>query len=120
MLRIENLRAGYRGSDALHSVSIQVARGAIVAVVGANGAGKSTLINAVSRLVTANSGAILFEGENIVRLGPADAVERGISNSASIASPVPGTPPRCFVGAWTTYIRCSRSWLSAPYNARAA
>ena len=81
MLRIENLRAGYRGSDALHSVSIQVARGAIVAVVGANGAGKSTLINAVSRLVTANSGAILFEGENIVKLGPADAVARGIVQS---------------------------------------
>jgi branched-chain amino acid transport system ATP-binding protein len=81
MLRIENLRAGYRGSDALHSISIQVARGAIVSVVGANGAGKSTLINAVSRLVTTNSGAILFEGEDIVTLGPADAVARGIVQS---------------------------------------
>ena len=81
MLRIENLRAGYRGSDALHSVSTQVARGAIVAVAGTNGAGKSTLINVVSRLVTANSGAILFEGENIVKLGPADAVARGIVQS---------------------------------------
>ncbi len=81
MLRIENLRAGYRGSDALHSVSLSVARGAIVSVVGANGAGKSTLINAISRLVTTNSGAILFEEENIVRLGPADAVARGIVQS---------------------------------------
>jgi branched-chain amino acid transport system ATP-binding protein len=81
MLRIENLRAGYRGSDALHSVSLSVARGTIVSVVGANGAGKSTLINAISRLVTTNSGAILFENENILGLGPAEAVARGIVQS---------------------------------------
>jgi branched-chain amino acid transport system ATP-binding protein len=78
MLCIDNLRAGYKGSDALHSVSIAVKRGTIVSVVGANGAGKSTLINAISRVVTTNDGAILFEGENIVRLKPADVVERGI------------------------------------------
>jgi len=81
MLRIENLRAGYRGSDALHSVSIHVERGAIVSVVGANGAGKSTLINTISRLVTAHAGSMLFEGEDIVGLGPADAVARGIVQS---------------------------------------
>ena len=81
MLRIENLRAGYRGSDALHSVSIRVERGSIVSVVGANGAGKSTLINAISRLVSANSGSIVFEDEDIARLGPADVVARGIVQS---------------------------------------
>jgi branched-chain amino acid transport system ATP-binding protein len=81
MLQIENLRAGYRGSDALHSVSLSVARGTIVSVVGANGAGKSTLINTISRLVTTNSGAIQFENENILRLGPAEAVARGIVQS---------------------------------------
>ena len=78
MLRTENLRAGYRGSDALHSVSIAIKRGTIVAVVGANGAGKSTLVNAISRLVAANAGVIQFDGENIIALKPADVVERGI------------------------------------------
>ena len=78
MLRIEDLRAGYRGSDALHAVSIKVGRGTIVSVVGANGAGKSTLINAISRVVVANSGTIRFEDEDIVKLKPADVVERGI------------------------------------------
>ena len=78
MLRTENLRAGYRGSDALHSVSIHVPRGAIIAVVGANGAGKSTLINTISRLVVAHSGAIQFENQNIVGLSPPAVVERGI------------------------------------------
>jgi branched-chain amino acid transport system ATP-binding protein len=78
MLRVENLRAGYNGSDALHSVSVKVAKGTIVSVVGANGAGKSTLINSISRLVAANSGSIWFEDENIVALKPADVVDRGI------------------------------------------
>jgi branched-chain amino acid transport system ATP-binding protein len=78
MLRTDHLRAGYKGSDALHSVSIRVPRGQIVSVVGANGAGKSTLINAISRVVAANAGAIWLEDENITGLKPADVVERGI------------------------------------------
>lgn len=78
MLHIENLRAGYKGSDALHSVSISIGKGQIVSVVGANGAGKSTLINAISRMVTANSGVMRFEGKDILSLKPADVVELGI------------------------------------------
>jgi len=78
MLRIENLRAGYNGSEALHSVSINVERATIVSVVGANGAGKSTLINAISRLVSATSGAIWLGEKNIIGLKPAEIVEHGI------------------------------------------
>ena len=78
MLRIENLRAGYNGSEALHSVSVKIARGTIVSVVGANGAGKSTLINTISRLVAVGSGAIFFEDKDIVRLKPADVVQLGV------------------------------------------
>jgi branched-chain amino acid transport system ATP-binding protein len=78
MLRIENLRAGYKGSEALHSVSVSVKAGSIVAVVGANGAGKSTLVNTISRLVAASSGAIRMQDRDIVPLKPADVVDLGI------------------------------------------
>ncbi len=78
MLRTENLNAGYMGSDALHSLSIHIPRGTIVAVVGANGAGKSTLINAISRLVTINSGAIRFGEHNIAGLSAPAVVDLGI------------------------------------------
>lgn len=78
MLRIENIQAGYKGSDALHSVSIHVPRNAIVAVVGANGAGKSTLINTISRVVAAHSGSIRFEDKDIVGLSVASVVDLGI------------------------------------------
>jgi branched-chain amino acid transport system ATP-binding protein len=78
MLNIEGLRAGYKGTEALHGVSLEIAAGTIVAAVGANGAGKSTLINAISRLVDVTSGRITFDGEDITRLSAPDVVELGI------------------------------------------
>ncbi|SAK79956.1 ABC transporter ATP-binding protein [Caballeronia ptereochthonis] len=78
MLNISGLRAGYKGTEALHGVSLEIAAGTIVAAVGANGAGKSTLINAISRLVDVTSGRITFDGEDITRLSAPDVVELGI------------------------------------------
>jgi branched-chain amino acid transport system ATP-binding protein len=78
MLSIKNLRAGYKGTEALHGVSLDIAAGSIVAAVGANGAGKSTLINAISRLVDVTSGSIVFDGADITRLSAPDVVELGI------------------------------------------
>ena len=49
MLRVENLDVFYGDVQALDSVSLDVAEGAIVAIVGANGAGKTTLIRALRR-----------------------------------------------------------------------
>ncbi|MDB5837367.1 MAG: Branched-chain amino acid transport system ATP-binding protein [Caballeronia sp.] len=78
MLKIEGLRAGYKGTEALHGISLEIRQGTIVAAVGANGAGKSTLINTLSRLVDVNAGAITFDGQDIVRLSAPEVVELGI------------------------------------------
>jgi branched-chain amino acid transport system ATP-binding protein len=78
MLSIDQLYAGYRGSDALESVSLNIRKGTIVAVVGPNGAGKSTLINSISRLVSSRSGTITFDGADITPLHPTAVVARGI------------------------------------------
>ncbi|MDB5817897.1 MAG: transporter ATP-binding protein, partial [Rhizobacter sp.] len=78
MLKIEGLRAGYKGTEALHGISLEIRQGTIVAAVGANGAGKSTLINTLSRLVDINAGAITFDGQNIVRMSAPEVVELGI------------------------------------------
>lgn len=62
LLQIENLQVRYGGITALSGISIDVAEGETVLLVGANGAGKSSTINAVIGLVPAASGRIVFDG----------------------------------------------------------
>jgi branched-chain amino acid transport system ATP-binding protein len=78
MLKIDGLRAGYKGTEALHGISLEIREGTIVSAVGANGAGKSTLINAISRLVDINAGSMTFNGRDIIRLSAPEVVELGI------------------------------------------
>lgn len=70
MIEIKQLKAGYRGIQALKGVYLHVAEGEMVAIVGANGAGKSTLLNCMSGVVRASAGTITFEGADITRLAP--------------------------------------------------
>lgn len=65
MLEVKDLQAGYRGIQALKGVSLSVAEGEMVAIIGANGAGKSTLLNSLSAIVPAGGGRILFDGQDI-------------------------------------------------------
>lgn len=70
MLEINQLKAGYRGIEALKGVSVTVPEGEMVAIIGANGAGKSTLLNCMSGVVRATAGQIRFGGQDITRLPP--------------------------------------------------
>jgi branched-chain amino acid transport system ATP-binding protein len=79
MLRLENVHAGYGRTAILHDVTIEVARGEVVTIVGANGAGKSTTLRVVSGVIPARAGRIVFEGEEISRLGAPAIVQRGIT-----------------------------------------
>ena len=74
ILRLQDVSAAYKGLKALQGVSLEVARGEIVAVVGANGAGKSTLLRAISGQVT-TGGAITFDGHPLARV-PAHRITR--------------------------------------------
>ena len=69
LLRLDGVSASYRGLRALQGVTLSVAPGEIVAVVGANGAGKSTLLRAVAGQV-ATEGAIAFDGKSLARVAP--------------------------------------------------
>jgi branched-chain amino acid transport system ATP-binding protein len=79
MLKAEKLRAGYSGDDAVRGISIEVAEGACVALVGANGAGKSTLVKALCGLIIPRGGRVLFGGENIVGLPASEIARKGLS-----------------------------------------
>ncbi|SDB04577.1 amino acid/amide ABC transporter ATP-binding protein 2, HAAT family [Desulfonatronum thiosulfatophilum] len=78
MLRIRNLHAGYSGISVLHGVSLHVAQGETVCLVGANGAGKSTLLQAVSGLIRPISGELRFEGQDLSRMASHRIVAAGL------------------------------------------
>ncbi|MBE0592577.1 MAG: ABC transporter ATP-binding protein [Gemmatimonadales bacterium] len=80
LLDIRDLDVAYGEAQALHAVTLSVAEGEIVAVVGANGAGKTTLLRTVSGLVRPESGSIRFAGEDIGKLPVHSIVGRGISH----------------------------------------
>ena len=65
LLRVEGLDAWYGDFQALFDVSVSVAEGEAVAIIGANGAGKSTLLRAISGMVPIRSGKINFGGADL-------------------------------------------------------
>ncbi|PWC62588.1 branched-chain amino acid ABC transporter ATP-binding protein [Azospirillum sp. TSH58] len=78
MLRVEGLTAGYGGAVAVDRLSLSVAAGEAVALLGANGAGKSTLLKAILGLVPATGGRVWLAGEEIGALAPERRVRRGL------------------------------------------
>ncbi len=80
LLEIENLSVNYGGIQALRSVSLSVEHGEIVTLIGANGAGKSTTLRAISRIVNARQGRLIFDGKDISRLEPYQIVKLGVAH----------------------------------------
>jgi branched-chain amino acid transport system ATP-binding protein len=78
LLRIDGLSAGYGGSEALHGVTLALAPGEAVALLGANGAGKSTLLKAVLGLVPSTTGRVTFDGVELTGLPPERRVRLGL------------------------------------------
>jgi branched-chain amino acid transport system ATP-binding protein len=78
MLVIEGLSVSYKSITALKGVSCEVRPGEIVALVGANGAGKTTILNAISGIVPAAAGSIVFDGRDITEVPPHEIVKMGI------------------------------------------
>jgi branched-chain amino acid transport system ATP-binding protein len=81
MLEVNNLVAAYGAVQALKGVSLHVARGEIVTLIGANGAGKSTLLMTICGDPRARGGQVLLEGEDITAR-PTHAIMRaGVAQS---------------------------------------
>lgn len=78
MLSIENICVNYGEFQALHSVSLTINEGEIVALLGGNGAGKSTCINTISGLSDLRSGDIFYQGSNIKQVPAHKRVSLGI------------------------------------------
>ena len=81
MLEIKDLHVAYGGIQALRGVSLTVPEGKIVTLIGANGAGKSTLMRTISGLVKAQSGSILWNGQELLGKPIDQIVTSGIAMS---------------------------------------
>ncbi len=79
MLELQNVETFYGNIQALKSISMEIAQGEIVTLIGANGAGKSTTLMSISGVVPPRTGEIRFEGKPIQGLPPNAIVSMGIS-----------------------------------------
>ena len=70
ILKVENLNLTYQkgGPQVLFDISFSVSKSDFYAIIGPSGAGKSSLIRCINKLADANSGNVLFKGENITKL----------------------------------------------------
>ncbi|MDP2854537.1 MAG: ABC transporter ATP-binding protein [Smithellaceae bacterium] len=79
MLRIKNINTFYGQVHAIKNVSLHLAEGEVVTLIGANGAGKTTLLNSLSGIVPPRTGQILFNETEINNFAPHKIVRLGVS-----------------------------------------
>lgn len=78
ILKIENLHVSYGPVRALRGISLEVYEGEIVVLIGANGAGKTSLVESILGITPAESGRIIFMGEDITQKKTEHIVASGI------------------------------------------
>ena len=81
MLEVESGEAGYGPIRALDGVSLHVAEGELVAIIGANGAGKTTRLRAISGIVPTRRGQVRLAGRPITGLKPHEIVRLGVAHA---------------------------------------
>ncbi|MGA0034159.1 MAG: ABC transporter ATP-binding protein, partial [Burkholderiales bacterium] len=79
MLTVRNLQVSYGGIRAVKGVNLDIARGEVVALIGANGAGKTTLLKAISGLLRPAAGSITYDGADMTGKPAYDLVRRGLA-----------------------------------------
>jgi branched-chain amino acid transport system ATP-binding protein len=81
LLDITGLSRSFGGVNAIVDLDIQVDEGEIVSVIGPNGAGKTTFFNLITGFFAPDSGAIVFDGTNVVGMRPSQILELGIART---------------------------------------
>lgn len=80
MIKVHGVSAHYDGVQALWGVSLEIADGEIVALIGSNGAGKTTLLRTISRLLPISQGSITLDGRDLAHAGSHDVVAAGVAH----------------------------------------
>ncbi len=78
ILKLQNIVAGYDGSDVLKGVNLEIQDGSITCIVGPNGAGKSTVLRLISGLLKPRNGEVTFKDRSIAGMRPREILSLGI------------------------------------------
>lgn len=78
LLKLEDVVLTYGKIEALHGISLEVAEGEVVALIGANGAGKTSTMRAISGVRGLHSGSITFDGEDVTKLRADQRMRKGL------------------------------------------
>ena len=78
LLEVKDLNTFYGESHVLQGISLNVAKGELVALLGRNGMGKSTTLKTIMGLVKSKSGSVIFEGSEITGFPPFKAAQAGL------------------------------------------
>jgi branched-chain amino acid transport system ATP-binding protein len=79
LLALESVEVQYGGIRAVKGIDLTVEAGELVSLIGANGAGKTTTLRAITGLVHARAGRIVYDGENLVGLRSHEVARKGIA-----------------------------------------
>src|ERR1017187_9979160 len=91
ILETEDLTKEFAGFVAVGGVDLHVRRGTIHALIGPNGAGKTTCFNMLTKFLNPTRGRIIFKGQDITALQPADVARLGLGRSFQISAVFPHT-----------------------------
>ncbi len=89
ILETRGLTKEFQGFVAVNGLDLTVRRGSIHALIGPNGAGKTTVFNLLTRFLPATAGTIVYRGEDVTRLRPAQVARRGLARSFQISAVFP-------------------------------
>jgi branched-chain amino acid transport system ATP-binding protein len=89
ILETRGLTKEFQGFVAVDGVDLRVRRGTIHALIGPNGAGKTTVFNLLTRFLSPTSGAIVYRGDDVTRLRPAEVARKGLVRSFQISAVFP-------------------------------
>src|SRR3546814_685621 len=89
ILSAKGLTKEFRGFVAVGGVDLSIARGTIHALIGPNGAGKTTCFNLLTKFLQPTAGSIVYKGQDITRLAPAEITRLGLARSFQISAVFP-------------------------------